>query len=140
MSRDARWLNIIWKHYKKKHNYARRQVEFFLDEEQRSILEGYEPMENRIEGDGNNTPTQRKLGLDIGMIGAREETLERTRSQTQELFSPRNESMERADLTMEDWIQETCLISAVTLNQQNPRHFRRHGIVQLKMKEIFGEL
>ena len=25
-----------------------------------------------------------------------------------------NESMERADLTMEDWIQETCLISAVT--------------------------
>ena len=32
----------------------------------------------------------------------------------QEMSSPRNESMERADLTMEDWIQETCLISAVT--------------------------
>ena len=82
MSRDTRWLNIIWKHYKKKHNYARRQVELFLDEEEKSILEGYEPKENRIEGDGNNTPTQRKLGLDIGMIGAREETLRRTRSQT----------------------------------------------------------
>ena len=34
MSRDARWLNIIWKHYKKKHNYAKRQVELFLHEEE----------------------------------------------------------------------------------------------------------
>ena len=38
------------------------------------------------------------------MIGAREEQdkLGRTRSQTQEMFSPRNECMERAELTMED--------------------------------------
>ena len=50
----------MWKHYKKKHNYARRQVELFLDEEESLSLEGYEPGENRIEGDGNNTPTQRK--------------------------------------------------------------------------------
>ena len=28
-------------------------------------------MENGIEGDGNNTPTQRKLGQDIGIIEAR---------------------------------------------------------------------
>ena len=49
-----------------KHNYARRQVELFLDEEESLSLEGYEQVENRIEGDGNNTPTQRKLGLDIG--------------------------------------------------------------------------
>ena len=42
------------------------------------------------------------------MIGVREETLGRTRSQTQEMSSPRNESMERPDLTMEDWIEETC--------------------------------
>ena len=109
MSRDARWLNIMWKHYKKEHNYARRQVELFLDEEESLSLEGNEPVENRIEGDGNNTPTQGKLGLDIGIIGAREETLGRARSQTQAMSSPRNESMERADLTMEDWIQETCL-------------------------------
>ena len=34
MSRDVRWLNIIWKHYRKKSIYARRQVEFFLDEEE----------------------------------------------------------------------------------------------------------
>ena len=50
-------------------------MELFLDEEERSIQERYEPVENRIEGDGNNTSTQRKLGLDIGMIGAREEIL-----------------------------------------------------------------
>ena len=29
MSRDARRLNLMWKHYKRKHNHARRQVELF---------------------------------------------------------------------------------------------------------------
>ena len=124
MSRDARWLNIMWKHYKKKHNYARRQVELFLDEEESLSLEGNEPVEKRIEGDGNNTPTQRKFVLDIGIIGTGEETLGRTRSQTQEKSSPRNESMERADLKMEDWIQETCLISAVTSGPTEPKTFQ----------------
>ena len=60
MSRDARWLNLMWKHYKRKHNHARRQVELFLNEEENLSLEGNEPVENRIEGDGNNTPTQRR--------------------------------------------------------------------------------
>ena len=78
-----------------------------------SIQEEPEPGENKIKCYGNNTPTQRRLGLDIGIIGTREETLGRTRSQTHEMSSPRNESMERADLTMEDWIQETCLIPAM---------------------------
>ena len=32
MSRDARWLNIIWKHYRMKSIFARKQVELFLDE------------------------------------------------------------------------------------------------------------
>ena len=68
-------------------------MELFLDEEESLSLEGNKPVENRIEGDGNNTPTQRKLDLDIGIIGAREETLGRTRSQTQDMSSPRNESM-----------------------------------------------
>ena len=36
------------------------------------------------------------------MIGAREEELGRTRSQTQEMFSPRDECAERAELTMEE--------------------------------------
>ena len=66
------------------------------------------------EDDGNKTEIQRKLGIDINMIGAREETHGRTRSETKEISSPTNESMERADFTLEDWIQETCLISAVT--------------------------
>ena len=104
--------------------YARKQVELFLDEEERSIQEEPEQGENKIEGDGNNTPTQRRLGLDIGKIGAREETLGRTRSQTQEMSSPRNEFMERADLTMEDWIQETCLISVVTPGPTEPKTFQ----------------
>ena len=31
--------------------------------------------------------------------------------------------MERADLTLEDWIQETCLISAVTSGPTEPKTF-----------------
>ena len=64
------------------------------------------------------------VGLDINVIGAREETLGMTRSQTQEMSSPRNESMERADLTMEDWIQETFLISVVTSGPTEPKTFQ----------------
>ena len=55
---------------------------------------------------------------------AREESLGRTRSQTQEKSLSRNESMERADLTMEDWIQETCLISVVTSGPTEPGTFQ----------------
>ena len=94
------------------------------NKEENLSLEGNELEKNRIKGDGNNTPTQRRLGLDIGIIGGREETWGRTRSQTQEMSSPRNESMERADLTMEDWIQETCMISAVTSGPTEPKTFQ----------------
>ena len=63
--------------------YARKQVEHFLDEEERSVEDERSFEESSIEeeeeeepkSDGNNTPTQRKLGLDISMIGARKETL-----------------------------------------------------------------
>ena len=88
----------------------------------------------------NNTVEQKKLGIDIEMIGARKEELGRTRNQTKEMMSPKNESMERAELTMEDWIQETCLISAVTSGPTEPKHFKRHGIVQLKKKKKIGKL
>ena len=75
LSRDVKWLNLFWKHYKMRHNNQRRQqVELFLDEEENQSLEGNDPDENRIEGDGNNTIVQRRLDLDIEMIGAREET------------------------------------------------------------------
>ena len=40
------------------------------------------------------------------------------------MSSPRNESIERADLTMEDWIQKTCLISAVTSGPTEPNTFQ----------------
>ena len=40
------------------------------------------------------------------------------------MMSPRNESMERAELTMEDWIHETCLISAVTSGPTEPKIFK----------------
>ena len=80
MSRDVRWLNIIWKHYRMKSIYARKQVEFFLDEEERSIEDEKSFEEDSVEeeetkGDGDNAPIETKLGLDINMIGARKETL-----------------------------------------------------------------
>ena len=110
-------------------------MELFWDEEENLSLEGSDPEENRVDGVGNNTIEQRRLGLDIDMIGAIEEELGWTRNQTQEMLSPRNESMERADLTMEDWIQETCLISAITSGPTEPKHLKRHGIAQLRKKK-----
>ena len=131
LSRDVRWLNIMWKRYKKKSIYARSRVELFLDEEESSLEDDKSFGELSIKGieevsddDGNNTETQWKLGIDINMIGAREETLGRTRSETKSISSPTNESMERADLTLEDWIQETCLISAVTSGPTEPKTFQ----------------
>ena len=107
------------------------KLNFFLDEEERSLEDercfgesSIEDIEEEPESDGNNTETQKKLGIDINMIGAREETLGKTRSVTKELSSPTNESMERADLTMENWTQDTCLISAVTSGPTEPKTFR----------------
>ena len=57
------------------------------------------------------------------MIGGRKEKLGRTRSQTKEMMSPKNESMERAELTMEDWIQGTCVVSAVASGPTEPKTF-----------------
>ena len=118
LSRDIQWLNSFWKEYKKRRDDSKKLVDEFYsheeDDQTQDESETKEPRENEIEtkdsGDGNNTEEQKKLGIDIQMIGAREVELGRTRSQTQEMMSPRNESMERAELTMEDWIHETCLI------------------------------
>ena len=43
---------------------------------------------------------------------------------TQEMSSPKNESMERSELTMEDWIQEIYLISAVPSGPTVPKKFQ----------------
>ena len=133
LTRDIQWLNSFWKEYKKRKDDSKKLVdEFYSHDEDDQTQEESEPeelKENEVEetkdsGDGNNTEEQKKLGIDIQMIGARKEELGRTRSQTKEMMSPRNESMERAELTMEDWIHETCLISAVTSGTTEPKTFQ----------------
>ena len=71
------------------------------------------------------------------MIGAREENLGSTRSQTLEMRSPSNLAMERANVNMENWIQETCYISAVTSGPDEPNHF--NGTINVQLKEENGE-
>ena len=130
LSRDIQWLNSFWKEYKKQRDDSKKLVDEFYsheeDEQTHEESEVEEPNELEIAetNDGNNTEEQKRLGIDIQMIGDRKEELGRTRSQTQEMMSPRNESMERAELTMEDWIHETCLISAVTSGPTEPKTFQ----------------
>ena len=130
LSRDVQWLNSFWKEYKTRKDDSRKLVDVFhsLEEDEQTQEESEEEEPNELEiaetNDGNNTEEQKRLGIDIQMIGARKEELGRTRSQTREMMSPRNESMERAELTMEDWIQETCFISAVTSDPTEPKTFQ----------------
>ena len=133
LSRDIQWLNSFWKEYKKRRDDSKKLVDEFYsheeDDQTQEESETEEPRENKIEetkdsADDNNTEEQKKLGINIQMIGATEEELGRTRSQTQEMMSPRNESMERAELTMEDWIHETSLISAVASGPTEPKTFQ----------------
>ena len=122
LSRDVQWLNSFWKEYKTRKDDSRNLVDVFHsleeDEQTQEESEVEEPNEQEIAetNDGNNTEEQKRLGIDIQMIGAREVELGRTRSQTRE--------MERAELTMEDWIQETCFISAVTSGPTEPKTFQ----------------
>ena len=98
LSRDVQWLNSFWKQYKTRNDDSKKFVEeFFPYDEDDQTLEESDTEENKISGDGNNTVEQKKLGIDIDMIGARKEELGRTRSQTKEMMSPKNESMERAE-------------------------------------------
>ena len=82
---------------------------------------------------------QRRLGLDIDMIGAREENLGSTKSQTLEMRSPSNQEMERASISMDNWIQETCYMSVVTSGPDEPNHLMKHGTIILQMTERKGE-
>ena len=125
LSRDIQWLNSFWKQYKKRKDDSKKLVDEFnpYDEDDQTQEES-EMEEIKNSGDGNNTEEQKKLGIDIEMIGARKEELGKTRSQTKEMMSPRNKSMERAELTMEDWIHETCLVSAGTSGPAEPKTFQ----------------
>ena len=133
LSGDTQWLNSFWKEYKTRKNDSEKLVDEFYsyDEDdqtqEKSEIEEIkesETEETKSSGNGNNTEEQKNLGIDIEMIGARKEKLGRTRNQTKEMMSPRNESMKRAELTMEDWIHETCLISAVTSGPTEPKTFQ----------------
>ena len=66
------------------------------------------------------------LGLDINMRGTREQNLGSTRSQTRtlRLRSPLKSPMkEHADLNLDDWIQESCFMSALTSDPEEPKTF-----------------
>ena len=63
--------------------------EFYLHDEDDKTQEESEPDETKNIGDGNNTEEQKKFGIDIEMIGARNEELGRTRSQTKEMCHPK---------------------------------------------------
>ena len=76
LSRDVQWLNSFWKQYKKSDDDSKKLVEEFSPkDEDDQTLEESETEENKISGDGNNTMEQKKLGIDIDMIGARKEEL-----------------------------------------------------------------
>ena len=57
------------------------------------------------------------------MIAAREENLGSTRSLTLQMRSPSNQGMERVNINMDNWIQETCHISVVTSGPDEPSNF-----------------
>ena len=136
LSRDVQWLNSFWKQYNTRKDDSKKLVEeVFRNDEDDQTLEESDTEENKISGDGNNTVEQKKLDIHIDMIGARKEELGRTRRQTKEMMSPKNESMERAELTMEDWKQETCLISAVTSGPTEPKPFQEAWHSPLKKKK-----
>ena len=83
LSRDVQWLNTFWKQCKTRNNDSKKLVEEFSpNDEDNQTLEESDTEETKISGDGNNTMEQKKLGIDIDMIGARNEELGRTRSQT----------------------------------------------------------
>ena len=74
------------------------------------------------------------------MIGGRKEKLGRTRSQTKEMMSPKNESVERGELTMEDWIQGTCVVSAVVSGPTEPRPFHEAWHSPVDQEKNIGQL
>ena len=90
LSRDVQWLNSFWKQYKKRKDDSNKLVnEILPNDEDDQTQEESETEEIKISGDGNNTIKQKKLGIDIEMIGARKEELGRSISRTKEMMSPK---------------------------------------------------
>ena len=76
--------------------------EDFESDDEEEIREIWVYQQPQDEEENQPLDQQRRLGLDIDMIGAREENLGSTRSQTFEMRSPRNQAMERAYLNMDN--------------------------------------
>ena len=108
LSRDARWMNIMWKAYMRKQQCINHGLQI-IDEDEDEIRENwvYQQPENRDREETPPLDQQRRLGLDINMIGSKEENLGSTSSQTLEMRSPSNQAMERANINMDNRIQET---------------------------------
>ena len=56
MSRDARLMNLMWRHYKRRQNYARRQVQLYLDEDESLSLERNDPVKIELRLMGTTHP------------------------------------------------------------------------------------
>ena len=47
--------------------------------------------------------------------------------------------MERANINMDNWLQETCYMSVVISGPHEPNNFMKHGIINDQMKDENGE-
>ena len=127
LSRDERWMNIMWKAYMRKQKNINQGLQIrdedFESDDDDEIQENWINQQPEHREEVSPLDQQRRLGLDIDMIGARDENLGSTRSQTLEMRSPSNQAMERANVNMDNWIQETCWMSAVTSGPDEPNNF-----------------
>ena len=94
--------------------------EDFESDDEEEIRENWVYQQPEDEEENQPLHRQRRLGLDMDMIGAREENLGSTRSQTLEMRSPSNQTIEKANIHKDNWIQETCYISVVTSGPDEP--------------------
>ena len=93
LSRDIQWLNSFWKEYKKRKDDLKKLIDEFysydeydqtqeeseteeIKENEREEIKENETKGNKNSDDGNNTEEQKKIGIDIEMIGARKEEWE----------------------------------------------------------------
>ena len=121
-------MNSMWKAYMRKQQCINHELQIIYEDiesdDEDEIRENcvYQQPEDR---DREEIPQMdlQKMGLDIDMIAAKEENLGSTRSQTLEMRSPTNQAMEKANIHMDNWIQETCYTSVVTSGPNDPNNF-----------------
>ena len=84
LSRDARWMNIMWKAYMRKQKCVNHGLQIldedFESDDDEEIRENWVYQQPEDEVEIQPLDQQKRLGSDIDMIGAREENLGSTRS------------------------------------------------------------